>query len=215
VLLQPLHALGVQVVGGLVEQQEIGPRQQQPAQRDPAPLPAGQGGDRGVAGRQPQGVHGHVELGVQVPGARRVDRVLDRRVLVEQAVHLLGAGLAEALAQLLEPGQQGAGGGDTVLDVAEHVPGRVKGRLLVQDADRRPRGEGGLAVGDRLQAGHDLQHGRLAGPVGTDNADLGPGQEGQGHVVEDELVLVRLAHPLHHVDVLGHAGHSTSRRRMS
>src|SRR4030095_15072831 len=38
----------------------------------------------------------------------------------------------------------------------------------------------------------------------ADHADLRPRVEGQGHVVEDELVVVRLAHPLHLVDELGH-----------
>ena len=40
--LEPRHRLGVEVVGGLVEQQQIGRLQQQPAQRDAAPLAAGQ-----------------------------------------------------------------------------------------------------------------------------------------------------------------------------
>ena len=42
VLLQPEHALGVEVVGRLVEQQQVGLLQQQLAQRDPAPLTAGE-----------------------------------------------------------------------------------------------------------------------------------------------------------------------------
>ena len=46
VLLEPLHALGVEVVGGLVEQQQVGLGQQQLAQRHAAPLTAGQVGHR-------------------------------------------------------------------------------------------------------------------------------------------------------------------------
>ncbi len=41
--LEPGDRLGVEVVGRLVEQQQVGPREQQPAQRDPAPLAARQG----------------------------------------------------------------------------------------------------------------------------------------------------------------------------
>ena len=48
VLLQPLHALGVEVVGGLVEQQQVGLLQQQLAQRDAAALATGEHGDVGV-----------------------------------------------------------------------------------------------------------------------------------------------------------------------
>jgi hypothetical protein len=42
------------VVGGLVEQQHVGARQQQLAQRHAALLTAGQGADLGVPGRQAQ-----------------------------------------------------------------------------------------------------------------------------------------------------------------
>src|SRR5262249_23081910 len=51
VLLQPLHALGVQVVGGLVEEQQVRLGQQQAAQRDPALLAARQARHVGVGGR--------------------------------------------------------------------------------------------------------------------------------------------------------------------
>ena len=61
-----------------------------------------------------------------------------------------------------------------------------------------------LAVGGLLHAGHDLEHGRLAGAVGADHADLRAGQERQGDVVEDHLVAVRLARTDHRVDVLSH-----------
>ncbi len=67
VLLQPLHALGVEVVGGLVEQQQVGLLQQEPAQRDPAPLAAGEHRDVGVAGRAPQRIHRLLELAVELP----------------------------------------------------------------------------------------------------------------------------------------------------
>ena len=40
-LLQPQHRLGVQVVGGLVEQQQVGRLQQQLAQRHATALAAG------------------------------------------------------------------------------------------------------------------------------------------------------------------------------
>jgi hypothetical protein len=42
VVLQPRHGLGVEVVGGLVEQQDVGLLQQQPAERHAAPLAAGE-----------------------------------------------------------------------------------------------------------------------------------------------------------------------------
>jgi hypothetical protein len=43
------------VVRGLVEQEQVGLREQQAAERDPALLTAGEDGDVGVAGRAAQG----------------------------------------------------------------------------------------------------------------------------------------------------------------
>ena len=60
-VLQPRHGVGVEVVGRLVQQQQVGRREQQPAQRDATALAAGQVGHLGVARRQPQRVHGDVE----------------------------------------------------------------------------------------------------------------------------------------------------------
>ena len=73
VLLEPLHALGVEVVGRLVEQQQVGLGQQQLAQRDAAALTTGQVGDRLVGRRAAQRVHRLLELRVEVPrvGVRR------------------------------------------------------------------------------------------------------------------------------------------------
>ena len=46
VVAQPGHRVGVQVVGGLVQQQGLRVGEQDPGQLHPAPLPAGQGGQR-------------------------------------------------------------------------------------------------------------------------------------------------------------------------
>ena len=69
--LQPVDALGVEVVGGLVEQQQVGVGEQQPAQGDAAPLAARQRGDVGVVGRAPQGVHGDLDVALEVPRVAR------------------------------------------------------------------------------------------------------------------------------------------------
>ena len=96
-LLQPLDTLGVQVVGGLVEQQQVGLGQQQPAQRDPAALTTGEHADVGVAGRAAQRVHGLVDLGVEIPGVGVVELLLQLAHLGEQLVGVLGLHLGEDL----------------------------------------------------------------------------------------------------------------------
>ncbi len=49
IVLQPLHRMEIQVVGGLVQQQDVGVLQNQPAQVDPGLLPAGEGGKGAAA----------------------------------------------------------------------------------------------------------------------------------------------------------------------
>jgi len=51
VLLEPEHALGVEVVGGFVEQEQVGLLEQEPAEGDAATLAPGELGDVGVRGR--------------------------------------------------------------------------------------------------------------------------------------------------------------------
>ncbi len=77
VLLEPLDALGVEVVGGLVEEQQVGLLEQELAQRHPALLPTGQHRDVRVTGRAAQRVHRLVELGVEVPRVAVVDVLLE------------------------------------------------------------------------------------------------------------------------------------------
>ena len=83
--------------------------------------------------------------------------------------------------------------------------GRVELRLLWQVADGNAGQVLDLAVVFLVHAGHDAEHGGLAGAVQAEQADLGAGEEGQGNVLDD-LTLGRddLADPQHGHDVLSH-----------
>ena len=203
VLLQPQHALGVEVVGGLVEEQQVGLLQEQLAQGDPAALTTGQDGDVGVGRRAAQRVHRLLELGVEVPGVGGVDGLLQLAHLGQQRVEV-GVGLRHERGDLVVAVELALDLGDALLDVAEHRLGLVQRRLLLQDADGVARAQARLTVRGLVEAGHDLEDRRLAGAVGPDDADLGAGQEVQGDVVEDDLVAVRLARLVHGVDELSH-----------
>ena len=153
---QPGDALGVEVVGRLVEQQDVGPLEQDLAERDAPPLAAGEGADLGVAGRQAHGVHGDLDPPVEVPALGGLDGVLDLRLLLEQLVHLVGVGpLAQPGVDLVEPVEQAANVRHGLLDVAADVLARVERRLLRHIADRdprrRPRGADEIVV----EPGHD------------------------------------------------------------
>ena len=205
VLLEPEHALGVEVVGGLVQQQQVGLLQQQLAQRHATALAAGEVGDGLVAGRAAQRVHRLLELRVEVPAVLGVDLGLELAHLLHQRVevrvglgHLLADGV-EAL-DLLEQLAH------ALLDVLQDGLGLVQRRLLQQDADAVAGAEARLAVGGLVQPRHDLQDRRLAGAVGADHADLRARVEAHGDVIEDDLVAHGLAGLVHRVDELCQCG---------
>lgn len=202
VLLQPEDALGVEVVRRLVQQQQVGLLQQQLAQRDTAAFTTGEVGDLLIAGRAAQRVHGLLQFGVQVPRVGVVELLLELAHLGHQFIGVVGGHL---LGDLLEPSQLGLGLGDRVLDVAEDGLGLVQRRLLRQHADGVAGHQLGLAVGDVVQASHDLQETGFTSTVGADDADLRPGKKRQRHIVKNHLVSVSTSRTFHGEYVLGHS----------
>ncbi|MCW2948677.1 MAG: ribosomal protein [Actinoallomurus sp.] len=200
-LLQPLHALGVQVVGRLVEEQQVGRFEQQLAQRHAPALSTGEVGDLGVRRGAAQGVHRLLELAVQIPRVAVVELLLELAHLIEQLVGVVGRHL---LGDLVEPVEHRLGLGDALLDVAQDGLVLVERGLLLQHADREAGHDPGVAVGRLLDAGHHPQQRRLTGAIGPKDTDLGSGQEAEGDIVKDDLVAMRLAHALHRIDVLRH-----------
>lgn len=191
------------MVCGLVKQQQVGSLEQQLAQGHATALAAGKHVDRHVGIGQLQGVHGLAELGIDIPAVGGIDLVLELAHLGHKGVHV-AIRVAHLLADLIE-----------AIDLGDHIAKRhahvlddslvvVERRLLLQDTHGVAGGEPGIAVGDLLNAGHDLEQGRLAHAVGTHDADLGTGVEAQGHVVKDYLVAMGLASLIHLVDKLRH-----------
>ena len=202
-LLQPQHGLGVQVVGRLVEKQQVGGLEQQTAQGHATTLAAGEHVHRHVGVGALQRVHGLGQLAVQVPAVGRVDGVLQLAHLLHERVEV-GVGLAHERADLVEAGYVGLHVGERHLDVLQDGLVLVQRRLLLQDAHRVAGGQARVAVADLLDAGHDLEQRGLAHAVRAHNADLRAGIERQGDIVEDDLVAVRLARLVHLVDELCH-----------
>ncbi len=225
--LQPGDGLGVEVVGRLVEQEDVRLTQQQAAEGDATAFAAGENGDGRIAGRAAQGIHRQFEPAVQVPSVECVEPVLDFGLARHQFVHLLGGEVfAEAHVDGVELGQ---GVHDFLhaflYDLACSL-GVVEVRLLFQVADGEALGENGMAVEVLLYARHDAQQRALAGAVKADDADFGPVEVGEADVAQDLVVgRVGLAHAHHRVDdfVFRHdhrlmsrlpvafAGHSTPR----
>ena len=214
-LLQPVDALGIEVVGRLIEQQHVRARQQQPAQGHAALLAAREVADLRVPRRQAQRIGRHFQLQLDVVGAGRGDDRLVLGLLVGQRVEVgvrLGIGRIDFFQLLL--------GLDDVaqaaLDGLAHGLLRIKLRLLRQVADLDARHRRGFAIDLLVEAGHDLEQGRLARPVGAEHADLGAGEEAQRDVLEDlAFGWHGLAHPVHRVYVLGHVQYGRGKRRSS
>ena len=202
--LEPGHRLGVEVVGRLVEQQQIRRRQQQPAQRDAATLAAGQRRDVGIGRRAAQRVHRQLELRVDLPGVDRVDLVLQPALLLEHLVHLLGRELlAELHVQLVVAIEQRLRRGHAFLDVALHVLVGIEPRLLRQEPHRDAVGRKRFADELGVLAGHDPQQRALAGAVEAEDANLRAGQKREPDVLEDDAVgRMDLPEAFHRVDVL-------------
>ena len=202
--LQPGDALRVQMVRRLVEQQQVGPGEQQPAERHTPPLAAGKRGRVRVARRAAQRVHRNLDGALQFPAVGRVDPLLQFALLLDQRVHLLRRQvLGETCAHLVEAFQQPGRFRHALHDIAHHVASGVELGLLRQVADARAVRRPGLAVEFGLDAGHDTHERRFTGAVRPEHADLGARQEGEADIVEHLApARIGLGEPVHHIDIL-------------
>ena len=175
-LLEPRQAVRVEVVGGLVEQEDVGVLEQRGGQQRAGLLAAREAAQRAV-GRQALDAEPPANLlGARLrgPGAGRLGALERVRVGVEVAGALEGG---ERLAGLAERGVQ-------------QVVDRDVGRLLRQVADRRGR-EDRAAVGE-LATGQEAQQRGLAGAVGTDEPGTVAGVEGQRQPFEEGRAVIAL-----------------------
>ena len=200
--LEPRDRLGVEVVRRLVEQQQIGGGEEEPAERDAPPLAARERSDVLVAGRAAKRVHCRVERLVEAPRVMAVDLLLESALLHEQRVEV-GIRLGELRRDHVEAVEQIAQRPYPVLDVPAHVLARVQLGLLREKADGRPGRELCDARGGLVEAGHDAEQRGLAGAVRPKNADLRARKKAERDVCEHLPVrAVELVDPVHRVDEL-------------
>jgi len=200
-MLEPLDALGIQVVGRFVEQQQVVFLKQRLAEEDAPPFAAGEVIHEQIGRWEPHRVHGDFELTVHVVGIRGVDLGLDAVHLRGQLVEVLLVRRGELLADLLLLFEHRADVGDGFLDVLAHGFALGQQRLLRHVADARvllgPRGPHELLV---LQ-GHDAEQRGLARSVRAEHADLRPRIEREVDVLEDGGLAVLLGEILDGEDV--------------
>ena len=118
-LFQPGHGLGIEMVGGLVEQEHVRFFEQDFAKRHTAAFTAGELGHIGIIGRQDQGIGGHIHETVHLPGIHGVNLVLKTAHFIHELVHLvLGKLLAHLVGHLVVAPDQGMDWLQRLLQVA-------------------------------------------------------------------------------------------------
>ena len=190
VRLQPLGRLEVEVVGRLVQQQQVRRAHQQLRQRDPRAPAAGELGRRACAGRpgrsrgRPGSCGSRPRRGSRRaprsgPAPRRGGRPGDR----------VSSSGSVAVQRALDLGRPRAGAASRSAWAASISSQRVRSSWTPASWGRYPMVQP-LASSTRprvrlLDATHDPQQRRLAGAVRPDQGDLFAGRDGQRDVVQD------------------------------
>ena len=214
--LEPRHRLGVEVVRRLVEEQHVGPLEEEPAERDAARLAARERARRpgrpAARGGRPSRSRACGRAPSRRPPRWRPGGAPARRGASPSRRRDIGS--AKRALTVLEAAEERAGRGHALLDVAEHVLRRVEPRLLREVADPDALGRARLAEEVLVDAGHDAEERRLAGAVRPEHADLGAREEREVDPAED-LALRRhdLPKVAHGEDVLGRHGVPYDTRR--
>ena len=202
VRLEPRDRLGVEVVGGLVEEQQVGVLQEELAERNAAALAAGELGDARVHRRDLQGVGGLLKAAVQVPDALRIHVGLQAVILERELLGLLALGVAHDRHDLVVARLDGAQPGDRLVDVLADGLLLVEGRFLLEVADGEALDGAGHALDVLVLAREDPEQGALARAVRADEPDVGALQEGDGDAREHLPLVIELLEVLELVDDL-------------
>ena len=177
-VLEPQHGVEVEVVGGLVEQQQLGARHQRLREVEAHAPAAGKARHR-IAVTRIRDAESREELGRACPCGVAADR-LEAMVQLGDQVPVVRL--------------RGLGGGEGRLDLAqlgvavEHVLARWRGdgRRLLRDVGDAPRRRQLDVARLRCQfAAQQREQRRLAAAVGADHAHFLPGVHGQRRVLDE------------------------------
>ncbi len=196
------------MVGGLVQQQQVGFFQKQAAERHTPAFAAGEFGHVGVRRGAAQGVERNFDAAVEVPAILGVDFFLQGRLFGEKLLHLVVFhGQGEAIGDFVEAGECRLQRAERLGHVFRHGFRGIEIGLLAEIADAGAFGREGLAAVFGFDAGDDFQQGRLTGAVDAEHADLHAGQKAQRDAFEHLApARIGLGEVLHHIDILI-AGH--------
>mmetsp|Transcript_57913 Transcript_57913/g.169309 ORF Transcript_57913/g.169309 Transcript_57913/m.169309 type:complete len:285 (+) Transcript_57913:1262-2116(+) len=199
--LQPCHTLRIEMVRGLVEQKDVRIGEEQAADGHAPPLTAAQRRDLCISRRAAEGLHGPVQLAVELPAIAGIDARLQLVHLLEQRVHVCirvrhpGTHLLELRQHRLRVRQSG-------LQALDHGLALELG-LLLKVADPHGVVDGELAKEVLVFTGKDAHDRAFPRTVCAQNADLRTQVHAQADILEDRLsirsVLVNVSELEDHV----------------
>ncbi len=185
---QPADRVQVQVVGGLVQQQDVRLLDQRPGQQHAAFHAAGQAGEVLLAVQVELGEH-RVHALEQLPGAARLDLIVEGLEAGQVLIHALRlVRIAQGAAQVVVLVEQRAQLAQALGDHVVHAVVLVLGHFLFQARDHQVLGALDLAVVGLHLAGQDLEQGGLAGAVAAHQTEPLAGFDGEVDIVEQRLL---------------------------
>ena len=188
VLLQPLHGFRIEVIGRLVEQQNVRLLDHEATEGHAAFFTAGQHTDLLIGRRAAQRIHGDFEFAFQLPAVRCLDLFLQLRLLVDELFHLIGAGLAHTVADRFVLVQQRH---QLLLPFLDDLFDRlveVELRFLFEQSDAVALRASDLTDVVGIGPGNDFEQRAFSGSVQTQHADLGAVVKAQVDVAQDLLL---------------------------
>ncbi len=172
IALQPLDAIGIEVVGGLIQQQHIRIGHQGGRQGHPLAVSPGEFAHLALAIGDSQPLQHLLALALQIPGIEAIHPALQIAELGQQGA-VVGVG-GDRLAQPQVLAQQGhlfATAGEHLL---QHGVLRIHGGFLVHQHHPGPFRAAALAFTERLYPSQHLEQGRFAGAIGANQPQAIP-----------------------------------------
>ena len=201
VMFQPGDRFGVEVVGRLIQQQDIRLLQKQPAQGDAALLPPRQHLHLRIAGRTPQRIHRHFQPRIEIPRIQRVQLFLDHRLPIAQFRHLVvGHRLGEFLVDAVELVDKIHRLLHSLLDDFAHRLVLVQLGFLLQKTDSVAGRENGFAHEILIDARQNTQQRTFPRSVKPQHANFGAIEIRKIDILQNRLLVVELADADHGIN---------------
>ena len=189
IVFEPEASFDVEVVGGFVEQQNVGAFKQQRAQSQTALLAAAElaDGNRELRIGEAETVKDFRDLVFDCIPARGFDLRIQLLLLLEQAIEFLALGRGHFLVDFVQLGMQGMQRGEGSLGrVLERFVG-IKRRILLEVSDAATTLNNDVALIWLDHAAEHLHERRLAAAVAADHANSVPRLNREGDPVENDV----------------------------